>query len=41
MGDTKLRQVVSGLAKYCTPEELTVGSLLEVDSFLLGFLSGI
>lgn len=24
VGDAKLRQVVSGLAKYCSPEELTV-----------------
>lgn len=24
VGDAKLRQVVSGLAKYCSPDELTV-----------------
>lgn len=40
VGDAKLRQVVSGLAKYCSPEELTVWlllDLLEVDSFFTWF----
>lgn len=27
MGNGNVRQVVSGLAKYCTPEEMTVGLL--------------
>ena len=41
-GDAKLRQVVSGLAKYCSPDELTVRIMLELvkhnfSFFMVGF----
>lgn len=38
LGDGNVRQVVSGLAKYCSPDDLTVSSLQqEITQFVFKY----